>query len=259
MKEKPGPTDDDDDVLRRVRGTIGGDRINYPDTASARTADMEVVKLLLNSVVSTDAKWITIDIVDYYLGTPLPRPEYLRIPTKFIPDWVITKYSFEQFIVAGSILFEVNKGMYGLPQAGKLAQDRLCTHVLPFGYAQDPTVPCLFKHESNGIQFTLVVDDFGVKYFSLESAEHLIACLEVLYPLKVNWTGHKYLGMTIDFVADRRSVTLSMPGYVRKQLLRFSRRGCQAQAKSPTVYIPWHPCSGPQFVEPTESSPPHCR
>ena len=255
VKEKPGPTDDNDDVLRRVRGTIGGDRINYPGAVSARTADMEVVKILLNSVVSTNANWMTIDIVDYYLGTPLPRPEYLRIPIKFIPDWVIAKYSFEPFIATGSILFEVNKGMYGLPQAGKLAQERLCAHLLPFGYAQDPNVPCLFKHESNGMQFTLVVDDFGIKYFSRESAEHLIACLEVLYPLKVNWTGHKYLGMNIDFAADRRSVTLSMPGYVRKQLLRFSRRGGQAQAKSPTVYVPWHPRSGPQFVEPDESAP----
>ena len=118
MKEKPGHTDANDDVLRRVRGTIGGDRINYPGSVSARTADMEVVKLLLNSVVSTGAHWMTIDIVDYYLGTPLPRPEYLRIPIKFIPDWVIAKYGFEEFIVAGSILFEVNKGMYGLPQAG---------------------------------------------------------------------------------------------------------------------------------------------
>ena len=71
VKEKAGTNDT---VKRHFRGTIGGDRINYPFNVSARTADMDVVKILLNSVISTNANWLTLDIVDYYLGTPLPRP-----------------------------------------------------------------------------------------------------------------------------------------------------------------------------------------
>ena len=47
---------------------------------------MEVVKVLLNSALSDDAELMTLDIKDYYLGTPLERPEYLRIDIKFIPD-----------------------------------------------------------------------------------------------------------------------------------------------------------------------------
>ena len=64
VKEKPANHSDtgEDTTRRRVRGTIGGDRINYPGEVSARTADMEVVKILLNSVVSTVAKWMTLDI-----------------------------------------------------------------------------------------------------------------------------------------------------------------------------------------------------
>ena len=37
----------------RTRLTVGGDRINYPDDCGTPTADMLTVKLLLNSVVST--------------------------------------------------------------------------------------------------------------------------------------------------------------------------------------------------------------
>ena len=37
---------------RRVRSTIGGDRINYPDSVSARTADLDIVKTLLQSVMA---------------------------------------------------------------------------------------------------------------------------------------------------------------------------------------------------------------
>jgi hypothetical protein len=89
---------------------------------------MLVVKVLLNSVVSTNAKAMAIDLVDFYLGTPLTRPEWLRIPIKFIPADVIVSHNLEDYIVNGSILFCVLKGMYGLPQAGKLAQERCCSH-----------------------------------------------------------------------------------------------------------------------------------
>ena len=255
VREKPGiPSDTGlDTTLRRVRGTIGGDRINYPGDVSARTADMEVVKILLNSVVSTDAKWLTLDIEDYYLGTPLPRDEWLRIPVKFIPAWVLAKYNLERYVFGGFILFCVTKGMYGLPQAGKLAQDRLCAHLASVGYFQDASVSCLFNHVSNGVTFTLVVDDFGVKYYSPDAAEHLIACLRVLYKVKVDWTGSKYLGITIAFDSVEHTVALSMPGYVAKLLQRFTRRGSQTQAKSPAIYVPWHPRSGPQYTEPDES------
>ena len=257
VKEKPGIHSDtgEDTTRRRVRGTIGGDRINYPGEVSARTADMEVVKILLNSVVSTDAKWMTLDIEDYYLGTPLPRHEWLRIHVKFIPSDTIAMYELEQYIINEHILFCVTKGMYGLPQAGKLAQDRLCAHLASFGYVQAANVPCLFQHESNGVTFTLVVDDFGVKYHSRDAAEHLIKCLQDLYKLKVDWSGSTYLGITIAFDAAAHSVALSMPGYIQKLLQRFTRRGKQSQAKSPAVYVPWYPRSGPQYVEPDESPP----
>lgn len=118
-----------DNKTFRVRGTIGGVRINYPGETSADTAAMPVVKLLLQSVISDDVKWMTLDIKDYYPNTPLPRPEYIRIQRKLIPDAVITKHLLQPYMTNNSILFEVNQGMYGLPQAGYLAQQRLITHL----------------------------------------------------------------------------------------------------------------------------------
>ncbi len=54
----------------RTRFTVGSDHINYP--GAAPTADMLVAKLLFNSVVSTKgAQFMTIDISDFYLMTPL--------------------------------------------------------------------------------------------------------------------------------------------------------------------------------------------
>jgi hypothetical protein len=86
------------DKQYRIRGTIGGDRINYPGRTAANTAAMPLVKILLQSVVSENKEWLTIDLKDYYLGTPLPRPEYIRIPLRFISADLIQKYHLQSFI-----------------------------------------------------------------------------------------------------------------------------------------------------------------
>ena len=59
----------------RVRGTIGGNQVHYAGETTAQTASMQVLKILCNSVVSDkNAKFMTADIKDFYLGTPLPSP-----------------------------------------------------------------------------------------------------------------------------------------------------------------------------------------
>ena len=62
----------------RTRLTIGGDIINYPEDCGTPMADLLTVKLLLNSVISMpEAQYMTMDIKDFYLNTPLKRYEYL--------------------------------------------------------------------------------------------------------------------------------------------------------------------------------------
>jgi len=225
----------------RVRGTAGGDRINYPGDVSARTADMELVKLLLNKVVSEpNTRWMTLDITDFYLHSTLQRPEYIRIQCKFISDAILDKYSLLPFLSNNSVLFRVDKGMYGLPQAGLLAKQELQEHLALGGYHQSSTVPCLFIHESNGVMFSLVVDDFGVTYTDRAGAEHLHHHLSLRYPLRANWTPTKYLGITIDFDYSARTVSLSMPGYMAKVVHRFQRLLSlgSTQAASPSIYVP---------------------
>ena len=61
----------------RICGTAGGDRINFDGPTKANTAALSTVKILLQSVVSDNAYFMTLDIKDFYLMTPLPRPEYI--------------------------------------------------------------------------------------------------------------------------------------------------------------------------------------
>ena len=80
---------DTDIITRRIRGTIGGDRVNYPGLVTAATADLFTVKSFLHSVVSdrrnfnTDTRFASLDIVYFFLGTPLERPEFLYVPSLF--------------------------------------------------------------------------------------------------------------------------------------------------------------------------------
>ena len=235
----------------RVRGTFGGDRCNYPFSAFAATASMVLVKMLLQSVVSDGSRFMTIDIKDYYLKTPMARPEYIRLRLSQLPPDIQSTYNLAQFVHNDSVLFEVTQTMYGLPQAGILSQQRLIAHLATSGYHQCPRTPCLFRHVANGITFTLVVDDFGVKYTSDTSVHHLIACLQSLYDLHIDWSGTKYLGMR--YVWSSSSVLLSIPGYIDKALERFGKpvRG----AASPAVHIPPQRGKGTQFAATDSSAP----
>ena len=86
------------------------------------------------------------------------------------------------------------------------------------GYRQSKLVPGLWKQDTWPIQFTLVVDDFGVKYVGEEHAHHLKNTLEEHYKLTCNWTGTQYIGITLDRDYTKRQVHLSLPNYVKKAL-----------------------------------------
>ena len=241
----------------RVRGTIGGDKIDYAGETAAHTASMQLIKILLNSVVSTPgAKFMTADIKDFYLGTPLPNTEYMRIQLAHIPQDIIAKYHMNEYEHNGAVLVAVHKGIYGLPQAGKLAQDRLVEHLAKHGYHQAANTPCLFKHDSNSVSFTLVVDDFGIKYTKAEDADHLLTVLRKLYIMTEDRAqSQKYVGITIEHDRITNTIMLSMPGYVEKAITRFGHAK-RPGAKTPLTYIP--PKFGSAQQETTPPPPEAC-
>jgi hypothetical protein len=114
--------------------------------------------------------------------------------------------------------------MYGLPQAGIIVQELLETRLLKAGYTQSKITPGYWKHEWRPISFTLVVDDFGVKYIGAEHVQHILQVLKQDYEIEEDWEGTCYLGITIDWDYKKREVHLSMPGYVKKALAQFCHR-----------------------------------
>ena len=206
----------------RVRVMAGGNLLECPDITSTDTASLTTTKCLLNSVLSTpNARFATADIKDFYYGTPLQRFEYVRMQLTDIPDEIVNQYKLRAIATNGWIYMEIRKGMPGLKQAGKVANDRLVTHLAKYGYAPCKRTPALWKHKSRPITFTLCVDDFGIKYVGKQHIDHLLDALRDLYTITVDWKGELYLGLTLKWDYVRRQVNLSMPAYIPAVLLRF--------------------------------------
>ena len=195
----------------RTRITLGGDRIHYPGDCGTKMGSLETVKLLLNSVLSTpNARFASFDISNFYLGTPLDRPEYVRIKLTDIPEEFSIEYALHNFSHENNIYFEVSKGVYGLKQAGKLANALLTIRLEAQGYYQCATTPGLWRHNWRPVMFILIVDDFGVQYTDIRHAKHLLQALQGHYTVTTDWAGKKFAGIDFTWDYTKRTCRLTM-------------------------------------------------
>ena len=124
--------------------TVGSNKINYQGDIGTPTAHLETAKLLFNRVLSrSGAKFITLDLANFYLMTPMQNFEYMRIKLSNIPTKIIEEYKLHQFVHEGWIYIEIRRGAYRLPQAGTLAHQQLSKLLNQAGYYKAPTTPGL--------------------------------------------------------------------------------------------------------------------
>ena len=115
---------------------MGGNLVNYPDNCGTPTADLLAIKLLFNSVISTNnAKFMTIDIKDFYLMTPMKRYEYFHVKINLFPQDINNEYNLHDIVDANRNIFcEVCHGMYGLSQSRIISQELLKERLIIAGY-----------------------------------------------------------------------------------------------------------------------------
>jgi hypothetical protein len=92
--------------------------------------------------------------------------------------------------------------MYGLPQAGILANQLLAQQLAPQGYEQCRHTPGLWRHKWCPILSSLVVDDFGIKYVGKQHPDHLINAIEQYYDFLKDWAGQLYCEITISGITN---------------------------------------------------------
>jgi hypothetical protein len=147
----------------QIRITVRGNLITYKGNTSTRTADLTMSKLLWNSVLSTErAQYMCLDLKNFYLTAALDNYKYMKILLALFPEWIKKQYNLDTHARDSFVFLEIRRAVWGLPQAGILANKLLRKQLKPHGYYECVNTPGLWWHTTKPITFSLVVDNFGV-------------------------------------------------------------------------------------------------
>ena len=113
----------------------------------------------------------------------------------------------------------------------------------------------MWKHNTKPIWFSLVVDDFGVKYINKENADRLIQALQKLYTISIDWNGSLFYGITIDWDYTANTCDISMPKYLQTALLKSQHPAPKRPQHAPHSWTKPTYGAHVQYVQEDDSSP----
>ncbi len=113
---------------------------------------------------------------------------------------------------------KIQKGMYGLPQAGILSNQLLEKFLAIKGYYQCQHTPGLWCHTWQNITFCLVVDNFGIKVTNMHDMDCLVSALKEHYTMAIDMMGSLFYGIHLTWNYTLGHVDCHMPRYIIKAL-----------------------------------------
>ena len=129
----------------------------------------------------------------------MERYEYMQILLKVFPQNIIDQYNLNEKETNGFIYLEIRRSVYGLPQSCRLANDYPNNKLAPEGYYKVTHTPGLQKKISHPVAFSLVIDNFGIKYVGKEHADHLIRSLKKEFTIIKDLDIILYCGITLEW------------------------------------------------------------
>ena len=165
VKEKEVLVDGISYVDARVRGTIGGDKLDFQGATSANTADYVIVKKIISATlhdvkyVDPNTRFVNTDMVDFYLASPTEEAAYMMVLLKDIPMAIVNDYDLTKRARHGKVYFKVLLTMYGHSASGRLSNKFFFKTIESAGYYEDPIIPAIIKHKTLPTIGGLVVDD----------------------------------------------------------------------------------------------------
>jgi hypothetical protein len=142
------------------------------------------------------ARFAGANIKNIYLDTTLNWYESMKMPLSLVPQDIIKHYGLFNKVLNGHVYIEIHKGVYGLLQAGILANKLLKNHLSKHRYYEQPHTSGLWRHESCQIWFNLVVEYFGIKYIGKDNLQHLYDALwKEIYDIVEDRTNKLYYGV----------------------------------------------------------------
>jgi hypothetical protein len=203
-----------------------------------------------NSTISTrGAMYMCADAGTFYLATPLDCQEYMRIMVELAPQEFINANNLASKIKNGYIYMKLVRGIYGLPQAGVLANKLLKKQLEEYDYYKVDHTSGLFTHKTRPIWFTVGVDGFVAKYIGKQHPEHLMSVLKEHYDMEEDWVGELHYGINLSWNYGEGWVEISLPNYCHKQLTKYRHK-----APKRPQYCPYEPAAVQYGRKPQETS-----
>jgi hypothetical protein len=146
----------------------------------------------------------------------------MRLHPNIIPEKIIVHSNLCDIVTPdGWVYIEIQKGVYGLPQAGILANQLLEKHLATKRYYQCQHTPGLWRHVWQNITFCLVVDDFGSTVTNMHAMDHLFNALKEHYTIAVNMMGSIFCSINLTWNYMLGHIDCHMPGYINKALAKY--------------------------------------
>jgi hypothetical protein len=174
-------------------------------------------------------EFATTDFPGAYLATDTSEEIYMSTSAKKVT--ILLQDEEFQFLHPyvrsdGTVLTQVQRGVYGLKQAGKLWHDKLVILLKEFGLEQLDGFPCIFKLKtSEGIMFVAVyVDDMMIACNSRQIREQLMIFLKHEFPdIELNIDlKQSFLGSAIEFNYTNKSIKYDNLQYIQELCEKYS-------------------------------------
>jgi hypothetical protein len=224
----------------RVRCVFGGDRQTPRPEWTSRNSDMVTKKIFANAMVSSGKKLCILDIKDFYIApmNVLESPEYMFLAPKDISPKMREEYGHLIEESTGRLYLRIDKSIYGMRQAGFIAQKNLIELLKENGY-RESGYDSIFTSSDGKVIFLTHTDDFAIGYDEDDGVERLKNILTAAkYTLVIDKDAKNFCGFQVKY--DREalvpSMTLSVEKILEKALLRFGYSEDDKLKKKSTPY-----------------------
>ena len=209
-----------DGSIERYKARLVGDGrrrygVNFSDRY-APTVRASTIRMLLAIAVRLGMTLRQCDVNNAYLHGSLTNPVYMRIPKG-------RQHLYDPHRYCCQVL----KGIYGLPESGKVWNDEFDRTMLRLGYKRSVSDPCLYYKGSIADRtlelVTVYVDDVIIATF--DGNTKLIDTLREKYGVKNDGPLDYVLGVAMDQSPNK--ITLNQEKYIDDVLRRFDMQDCK--------------------------------
>ena len=219
----------------KYRVVAGGHRQNPDDyeekDISSPTLDHHALLLYLSTLMRIDGiEFSTADFPGAYLASDINEEIYLTINANHVRIlFQDEEFEFLKGFVRsdGTTIIQIQKGIYGLKQAGKLWNDKLIKILENFALKQVDSYECIFKMELNNGKVLYVaayVDDIMIATNDAAARAALINYLKRDFPdIEANiGTKQSFLGMAIEFDYGNKTIIYDNKQYIHELCVKYN-------------------------------------